>query len=77
MKIKIVGAGLAGCSCASILAERLSKVDNVRIDVYEKGEVGGLCADNDGDKLFQKYGPHIFHTSNPEVIRFYIRYQLS
>lgn len=73
IRIKIVGAGLAGCSCARILAENL----DCEIDLYEKGEIGGLCCDNGGEKfggIYQLYGPHIFHTSNPNVIRFVLDY---
>lgn len=69
LKIKIVGAGLAGCSCANILAQYGDCV----VDIYEKDKVGGLCCD-DGGKAFggvyQLYGPHIFHTSNPTVMAF-------
>lgn len=71
-KIKIVGAGLAGCVCANILADEL----NCEIDIYEKEEkIGGLCRDDakgiDGlGDIYQLYGPHIFHTSMPNVIKF-------
>lgn len=72
VKIKIVGAGLAGCSCAAILADN-PFVE--RIDVYEKKyKIGGLCQDDSSYGLFQLYGPHIFHTSNPNVINFVLRY---
>lgn len=67
-KIKIVGAGLAGCSCARLLAEQ-----GFKVDIFEKYEIGGLCRDDNATK-FQYYGPHIFHTSNPEVICFVLRF---
>lgn len=71
-KVKIIGAGLAGCSCASILAD---SPYFSQIDLYEQiGYVGGLCCDNMGKKVFQYYGPHIFHTSNPKIIEFVLKF---
>lgn len=74
VKIKIVGGGLAGCSCARILCDR---IDDCQIDIYEKGMIGGLCRDVgmefDGE-LYQLFGPHIFHTSNPKIIGFVLRF---
>lgn len=71
-KVKIIGAGLAGCSCASILAD---SPYFSQIDLYEQiGYVGGLCCDNMGKKIFQYYGPHIFHTSNPKIIEFVLKF---
>lgn len=72
MKIKIVGAGLAGCVCANVLAEEF----DCQIDIYEKSsKIGGLCRDDakgiDGfGDIYQLYGPHIFHTSMPNVIKY-------
>lgn len=70
MKIAIVGAGLAGCSCARLLADK-----GLKIDLFEKeNHIGGLLYDKEGDEVFQHYGPHIFHTSNPQVINFILRF---
>ncbi len=64
----IVGAGLSGLVAARIFAKA-----NYCVDVYEKrGSIGGNVYDfkDEDDILIQKYGPHIFHTSNQEVIDF-------
>lgn len=61
----IVGAGFAGC----VLAERLANVLGKKVIIIDKrGHLGGNCYDFvDDDILVQKYGPHIFHTSNSVV----------
>jgi len=70
MKVKIIGGGLAGCVCARLLADK-----NIEVELFEKERyIGGLLYDKDGDDIFQHYGPHIFHTSNPEVITFVLRF---
>lgn len=67
MIIVVVGAGLAGCSVARILAEA-----GFKVEVFEKTDtIGGLCYDNEQCQI---YGPHIFHTSNPDVINFVLRF---
>ena len=49
MKVAVVGAGLAGCSCARMLADK-----GVEVDIYEKDDhIGGLMYDKDGDDIFQ------------------------
>jgi UDP-galactopyranose mutase len=70
MIVKIIGAGLAGCTCARLLADK-----GVKVLLFEKrSHIGGLLYDKDNDDIFQHYGPHIFHTSNPEVIQFVLRF---
>lgn len=68
--IKIIGAGLAGCCCARLLADK-----RIEVELFEKENyIGGLLYDKDGEDIFQHFGPHIFHTSNPEVITFVLRF---
>lgn len=70
MIVKIIGAGLAGCTCARLLADK-----GIEVELFEKeSHIGGLLYDKDGDDIFQHYGPHIFHTSNPDVIVFVLRF---
>ena len=70
MNVKIVGAGLAGCVCARLLADK-----GIKVELFEKSShIGGLLYDKDGNDIFQHFGPHIFHTSNPEVISFVLRF---
>jgi UDP-galactopyranose mutase len=62
----IVGAGFAGC----VLAERLANGLRKRVLLVERrNHIGGNAYDfrNDLGLLVQRYGPHIFHTSNKAV----------
>ena len=68
MKIAILGGGLSGCTLAYLLRNRGHK-----ITLYEKQDkIGGLCqeAKFSNGVRFHPFGPHIFHTSKPEVISF-------
>lgn len=56
-KISIIGAGLAGCTLASLLSNTYD------VTLYEKDHVSGLCRDN---KHYQEF-VHILHTDNKEV----------
>ncbi len=67
-KVYIFGAGISGSTVARILAEK-----NYQVMIYEqKPHVGGNCYDfySKNKVLTHKYGPHIFHTSNKEVLKF-------
>ena len=61
----IVGAGLSGLT----LAERIANELDEKVLIIEKRDhIGGNVYDfYDDGLLIQKYGPHIFHTSNKEV----------
>lgn len=65
-KVVILGAGLAGLSCAYRLAE-----EGVKVLVLEKeGTVGGLAASFARDGFTYDLGPHRFFSDNPEVNSF-------
>lgn len=68
-KYVIVGAGFAGL----VLAERIANVLDEDVLVIEKeNHIGGACYD-EIDRygvLIGKYGPHTFHTSDPEVFSY-------
>lgn len=70
MKILIVGAGLAGCTCAALLKHKHEVV------VLEQREhIAGNCYDGlINNVLVQQYGAHIFHTNNKEVWDFVKRF---
>ena len=72
MKVLIVGAGLYGATIAS----QYLKNANVTVDVIDKrAHIGGNCHDyTREDILVHKYGPHIFHTSYPDVWEFVNKY---
>jgi UDP-galactopyranose mutase len=63
----IVGAGLAGC----VLAERIAnKLDKKVLIIEKRNHIGGNCFDfkDENNILIHKYGPHLFHTNNNEVV---------
>lgn len=66
-KIHIIGSGLTG----SIIARELA-LKGYKVTIYEKrNHIGGNLYDYKKDGvLIHKYGPHIFHTSNEEVINY-------
>lgn len=72
MRYIIVGAGIAGCTAARLLAESGRKVE-----VWEKRPwVAGNAYDclNGQGILIHRYGPHIFHTGLKEVYDFLSRF---
>jgi UDP-galactopyranose mutase len=73
MKILIVGAGLSGCVIADLYARLL----NAKITIIDKRDhVGGNCYDyiDDNGIRINKYGAHLFHTSNERVYKYIHKY---
>jgi len=66
MKIKIIGCGISGITCASILKK------NHEVIVFDtRPHIGGNCYDSYlCNTLVHNYGPHIFHTDDEEVFNF-------
>jgi UDP-galactopyranose mutase len=65
-KILVVGAGFSGSVIARELAER-----GFLVDIFEKrNHIGGNAYDyiNENGIRIHKYGPHLFHTSNLNVV---------
>lgn len=63
----VVGSGLAGSVSANILATKYNK----KVLIIEKrNHIGGNCYDfkDKNNILIHKYGPHLFHTNNKEVV---------
>ena len=63
----IVGAGFGG----SVLAERLASQNGARVLLIDRRpHIGGNAYDelNSDGILYHKYGPHIFHTNNDQVV---------
>lgn len=71
-KILVVGAGLAGCASARLLAERGHEVTVID----QRAHVGGNCYDfkDKSGITVHRYGPHIFHTSDSSVVDFVRRF---
>lgn len=71
MLVVIHGAGPAGCTAARLLAEKGHEVtvletrDHVAGNTYDYMHEG---------VLIHKYGPHLFHTNNDEVVEFLSRF---
>lgn len=65
--IEIFGTGISGCTIARLYAEK-----GYKVNFYEsKKNIGGNCYDFlDKEIYVHKFGPHIFHTSNKDVINF-------
>lgn len=63
----VVGSGLAGV----VMAERIATQLNKKVLIIEKrNHIGGNCYDfkDENNILVHKYGPHLFHTNNKDVI---------
>src|SRR5574344_1867233 len=65
----VVGSGLAGV----VMAERIATQLNKKVLIIEKrNHIGGNCYDfkDENNILIHKYGPHLFHTNNKQVIEY-------
>ena len=72
MQYIVVGAGIAGCTAARILAEK-----GYKAEVWEKRPViAGNAYDclNSQGIMIHCYGPHIFHTARKEAYDFLSRF---
>src|SRR5574344_609575 len=65
----VVGSGLSGV----VMAERIATQLNKKVLIIEKrNHIGGNCFDfkDENNILIHKYGPHLFHTNNKQVIEY-------
>ena len=67
-RVAVIGAGVGGCSAAYFLRERGGEA--VRVDVFEKGEVGGRAATHTFRDHTYETGASIIHTSNKYLVNF-------
>lgn len=70
--ILVVGAGMTGACAARCLAEAGARV----LVIDSREHVGGNCHDTEDAHgvLIHPYGPHIFHSSQREVVDFLSRF---
>lgn len=70
-KIKIIGAGISGLTLARLFADNQQNVEVLD----SRGFIGGNCKCHFENEIeVHNYGPHIFHTSNLDVINFIKRF---
>ncbi len=63
-KIAIMGAGIAGLSAGMYLARK-----NYDVNIFEKeNNCGGLASGEIVNGNIYEYGPHFFHTNNPQIL---------
>lgn len=70
--VVVVGAGLSGAVMAREFAESGKRV----LVIEKRGHIGGNCYDekNEYGILVHRYGPHLFHTDNKEVVEYLSRF---
>lgn len=71
-KILIVGAGLSG----SVIARECAQSGHDVTIIEKRDHIGGNCFDflNEHNILVHLYGPHLFHTSDQEVVDWLSRF---
>ena len=72
MRILVVGAGLSGAVYARILAEAGHAVSVIE----KRAHIAGNCFDelHSSGVRVHRYGPHLFHTSNQQVVDWLSRF---
>ena len=72
-KILVVGAGLAGCTIARVLAD-----NSIKVKILEKrNHIAGNTFDfiNSNNERIHKYGPHLIHCNkNSKALSFLSRF---
>jgi len=71
-KILVVGAGFSG----AVIARTLADAGHFVVVIDKRDHVGGNCYDyeNEHGIRIHKYGPHIFHTNNKDVVDWVSRF---
>ena len=67
-RVVVLGAGLAGLSCAYELALAGAEVTVIEREPQVGGMAASFTLDQDGERWSYDFGPHRFHTHDPELI---------
>jgi UDP-galactopyranose mutase len=71
MRVAIIGAGLAGCTAARLLADRRHQISIFE----EQSRIGGLCATARlGAVDYCLHGSHVVHSGDAAVKQFFLRF---
>jgi len=68
MTVLVVGAGFSGATIARLIADAGMEVEVIDARNHLAGNAYDFI--NEHQIRVHKYGPHLFHTSNQEVIDF-------
>lgn len=73
MNYLVIGCGITG----AVIARELAENDNTVVICERRNHIAGNMYDYKDEHgiLVQEYGPHIFHTSNSEVIDYVKKYE--
>ena len=64
-RIAVIGGGITGLAAAMHLAR-----EGFDVSVFEKSDdIGGLASGKIINSNIYEYGPHFFHTNNPEILK--------
>jgi len=74
MRVGIIGAGWAGATAARYLTDNGAQAHVIEATT---GVGGHARTETIEGVIYEPYGPHIFHTANPDVIRFVSRFGLT
>ena len=67
-RVAVLGGGLAGLSCAYELAKAGADVTVLEREEYAGGMANSFIDESGGEYWTYDYGPHRFHTTDPELI---------
>lgn len=68
VRVAVLGGGLAGLSCAYELARAGVEVTVLEREPHLGGMATSFVDDSDGEHWSYDFGPHRFHTTDPELI---------
>jgi protoporphyrinogen oxidase len=67
-RVAVLGGGLAGLGCAYELARAGVEVTVLEREPYPGGMASSFTVEADGESWTYDFGPHRFHTADPELI---------